>query len=218
MIKNIIFDIGGVLVDFAPDRVLRKMGASEEEVQVILDHSVRTDLWKEIDRGAIPYQQVFDQMLKNIPEAYKPNAKRLFDGEILKAVTPFEYSAPWLKSLKEQGYKVFLLTNYPEWQFDFHWKNVFTFTPYVDGKVVSGKVKLIKPDAEIYQALLNKYNLKAEECLFMDDVQKNVQAAQKVGLNAFQFTSYDDARNLIRKVDRDELLEKLVRNYIGLDE
>jgi putative hydrolase of the HAD superfamily len=133
-------------------------------------------------------------MTDTLPPAYRKDAMEFFTNRIPEAVTSFDYSADWLKSLKERGYNIYLLTNYPEWLFEIHWKKGFTFVPYVDGKVVSGNVKLIKPDHAIYETLIKKYSLNPAESVFIDDVKENVQAAKDVGLNSFQFTKIDEVK------------------------
>ncbi|WP_027729086.1 HAD family phosphatase [Treponema sp. C6A8] len=195
MIKNIIFDIGGVLVAFEPVRVLREMGLPEEEVKVIFEHTAGGPYWKELDRGVMQKEEVFNKMLSTIPSEYQADAKRFFSQEVLKTVSSFPYSADWLKNLKERGYKLYLLTNYPDWMFDYHWKNAFTFTAYVDGKIVSAQEKIIKPDHTIYQALIKKYNLIPSESVFIDDLAVNVQGARETGLNAIQFTNIEETKS-----------------------
>ena len=192
MIKNIIFDIGGVLVDFNPIKTLRDMGLDENEVQEIAKHTALSSLWKELDRGIINREIVMNNMKNTLPEKFQDDADRFFHQEIMKTVTSFDYSANWLKSLKERGYKLFLLTNYPDWMFDYHFEYTFTFAPYVDGKVVSGKVKQIKPDAEIYQIILQKYHLVPEECVFIDDRPENIHAAEKQNIKGIIFTNYEE--------------------------
>lgn len=191
MIKNIIFDIGGVLVDFNPLKILREMGLEETEVQSIAKSTVLGPHWKELDRGVMQKNDVYELMLKDTEDKYKADAKCFLENEVLKTVTSFDYSADWCKSLKAKGFKIYLLTNYPEWMFDYHWENVFTFSKYIDGEVVSGKVKLIKPDSKIYTTLLQKYNLNAGECVFIDDRQENVEAAEKSGIKGIHFESYE---------------------------
>lgn len=200
MIKNIIFDIGGVLVSFEPDRVFRKMGLPEEEVQILYQHTAKSPYWKELDRGLLPKEEVFQTMVNTMPQAYRKDAMEFFTKRIPEAVTSFDYSADWLKGLKERGYNIYLLTNYPEWLFETHWKKGFTFVPYVDGKVVSGKVKLIKPDHAIYETIIKKYSLNPAESVFIDDVKENVQAAKETGLNAIQFTNINDVKNQLEKL------------------
>ena len=200
MIKNIIFDIGGVLVSFEPDRVFREMGLPEEEVQILYQHTAKSPYWKELDRGVLPKEEVFQTMVNTMPQAYRTDAMEFFTKRIPEAVTSFDYSADWLKGLKERGYNIYLLTNYPEWLFETHWKKGFTFVPYVDGKVVSGKVKLIKPDHAIYETIIKKYSLNPAESVFIDDVKENVQAAKETGLNAIQFTNINDVKNQLEKL------------------
>ena len=200
MIKNIIFDIGGVLVSFEPDRVFREMGLPEEEVQILYQHTAKSPYWKELDRGVLPKEEVFQTMVNTMPQAYRKDAMEFFTKRIPEAVTSFDYSADWLKGLKERGYNIYLLTNYPEWLFETHWKKGFTFVSYVDGKVVSGKVKLIKPDHAIYETIIKKYSLNPAESVFIDDVKENVQAAKETGLNAIQFTNINDVKNQLEKL------------------
>lgn len=194
MIKNIIFDIGGVLVDFNPGRVLREMGLPEEEVQEIEKNTARSSTWKELDRGVMPKEEVFEKLILQVPEQYRADARKFLYEETLKTVTSYEYSAEWVKSLKDRGYKIYLLTNYPEWLFEAHFKEVFTFAKYVDGQVVSGTVKLIKPDPAIYKTILEKYSLVPEECVFIDDLPQNAQGARDAGINAIQFTNIDEVK------------------------
>ena len=203
MIKNIIFDIGGVLVSFEPDRVFREMGLPEKEVQILYQHTAKSPYWKELDRGILPKEEVFQTMADSMPPACRQHALEFLHKHIPAAVKSFDYSADWLKGLKERGYNLYLLTNYPEWLFETHWEKGFTFTPYVDGKVVSGNVKLIKPDHAIYEALIKKYDLNPAESVFIDDVKENVQAAKECGLNSFQFTNIDEV-----KAKLEELLNK----------
>lgn len=200
MIKNVIFDIGGVLVSFEPDRVFREMGLPEEEVQILYQHTAKSPYWKELDRGILPKEEVFQTMVNTMPQAYRKDAMEFFTKRIPEAVTSFDYSADWLKGLKERGYNIYLLTNYPEWLFETHWKKGFTFVPYVDGKVVSGNVKLIKPDHAIYETIIKKYSLNPAESVFIDDVKENVQAAKETGLNAIQFTNINDVKETLEKL------------------
>ena len=116
------------------------------------------------------------------------------NGGVFDGIHSFSYSANWLKSLKERGLSVFLLTNYSDWMFDYHFKNEFTFTKYVDGMIVSGREKLLKPENAIYECLLKRYGLKAEECVFLDDHAENVEGAKKCGLNGIVFTDFETAR------------------------
>ncbi len=194
MIKNIIFDLGGVLVDWNPVDKLRRMGLPEEEVQEIAKNTTFSPEWNEVDRSAIAKEQLFAKMLSNVPEKYREDAAIFLNEGVFDAIHSFSYSADWLKSLKERGFSLYLLTNYSDWMFDYHYKNEFSFTDYVDGMVVSGREKLLKPESAIYECLLKRYGLKAEECVFLDDHAENVEGAKKCGLNGIVFTDFEKVK------------------------
>lgn len=191
MIKNIIFDIGGVLVDFLPEQTLAQMGLSEKEVNTIAKKTAFGPHWKELDRGVIPKEEIFELMINEIPKKYQNHARDFLYKETLKTVTSRSYAREWLHDLKGKGLNIYLLTNYPEWMFDNHWVTTFTFTDYVDGKIVSAKIKKIKPDSGIYEELLSTYNLNAEESVFIDDRKENIEAAEALGINGIHFTEYE---------------------------
>ncbi len=201
MIKNIVFDIGGVLVDFAPDKSMRKLGMPEHLIKPLMDATIFSGLWPELDRGFIPEDVIVNCMKEDHPEL-APMIQKFFDEGKSDLVTSFPYSAGWLSDLKDRGYGVYLLTNYPKSFFDIHWGSKFTFTPYVDGKIVSAEVKKNKPDPAIYQCLLDTYGLKAGECVFIDDRKDNVLAAQYMGMGGIRMTNYEDTKNALEELLR----------------
>ncbi|MCR5698506.1 MAG: HAD family phosphatase [Treponemataceae bacterium] len=196
MIKNIIFDIGGVIANFDPIRVLRDMGLTENQVQVIAKNTLLGPWWVELDRGVMSKEEVFAKMLSDLSGEMKeavPIADKFLNVEIVKTVTSFDYSKKWLSDLKKRGYTIYLLTNYPGWLFDYHWEHTFSFTESVTGAFVSGKEKIIKPDDAIYQGILNRFGLNPSECVFLDDRSENVEGAKRNGINAIHFTSFEEA-------------------------
>ena len=198
MIKNIIFDLGGVLVDWNPVDKLRRMGLPEDEVNIIAQNTAFSPEWNEVDKGAIEKEKLFEVMLARIPQEYRKDAASFLNEGVFDAIHSFSYSAEWLKSLKQRGLSVFLLTNYSDWMFSYHFENEFSFKDSVDGMIVSGRVKLLKPDRAIYEALMNKYGLKPEECVFFDDRQENVEGAQKCGIKAIVFKNFEQAQTELK--------------------
>ena len=192
MIKNIVFDIGGVLVDFAPDRLLMDEGMPKERVDRVMKATILSSWWPELDRGFIPESEIIEGMKAKYPEAAE-DVDFLFSRDLRNLVKSREYAHDWLKGLRDRGYRVFLLTNYPADIFKLHWDTRFSFTDQIDGLVVSAEVKKIKPDPDIYRILLDKYSLDAAECVFIDDRAENAAAARHVGMNAIHFTSYENA-------------------------
>ena len=197
MIKNIIFDLGGVLVDFHPDKTMRDMGLTNEQIHELQEKAF-SPLWSQLDEGILSKEEIFAAMIQKAPDSLKKAAEEFLTKRILDTVSSLPYSAEWLRSLKEKGYGIYLLTNYPDFMFSYHWEHIFTFTQYVDGKIVSGVEKLIKPDHRIYRCLMDRYGLVPSECVFTDDLLKNIEAAKETGLNAVQFTNYEDVKNTLK--------------------
>ena len=192
MIKNIIFDIGMVLADFRYEAYMRDdLGFDEKTIRVFKERIVENPLWNEIDRSAIPLDDVVSEMKSRVPE-YHDEAENFF-SHVTGLIASYDYSRPWLEELKAKGYRVYLLSNYSKDYFELHRKSKFTFVDLADGMVISGFEKINKPEPEIYKILLNRYSLIPEECIFMDDREANVEAAKKLRINAFVFKNYEDA-------------------------
>ena len=156
MIKNIIFDIGNVLVTFDWEDLAREIGFTDDDIQILVERVIG-DRWDEFDRGVMPE----DEALKYIQEVL-PGLEDKFATlwyRIDEAIAVYPYVDGWMKNLKEEGYNIYLLSNFPKSLFEKESKEKLTFLKFVDGKVISSFVKLIKPDREIYEYLLNQYNL-----------------------------------------------------------
>ncbi len=197
MIKNVIFDIGNVLVDFRYHEYMKELGFCQQAIRAIEERIVENELWDKLDLGVEKEEAIIAQMKNAVPE-YKKEAQLFFDN-LTDIVETYSYTIPWISSLKKEGYKIYLLTNYPETMFKEHDARKFGFTHLVDGVVVSSIVKMSKPDPNIYIYMLKKYNLKAEESIFIDDRIKNVEAAEKLGIHTILFSDYKEANNRIKE-------------------
>ncbi len=195
MIKNIVFDIGNVLVYFAWKEAMVKLGFSEEAIDTLDKNFINNELWDLMDRGRHTEEEIIDLTCKQNPQYEKEI--RLFWENNLLSIEPYEYSKPWIISLKEKGLKVYLLTNYPDSFFKKSVEHRFPFYPYVDGEVVSSREKFRKPEKEIYEILFNRYNIKPEESVFFDDRPVNIEAAKKLGMHAFVFDGYEKAQSIL---------------------
>ncbi len=193
MIRNIVFDIGMVLADFRwKEYMLRDLGFAPEVMETFAKRLVLDPVWDEFDLGVRPTEEIITEMKERLPEY--PKERELFFLHIEDIAASYPYSEPWIRELKERGYAVYLLSNYPRDVFRIHEKKHFGFAALVDGKVVSGFERLSKPDPAIYRVLLDRYALKAEECVFLDDRQVNIDTALSLGMQGIVFTSYEDAR------------------------
>lgn len=189
-IKNIIFDIGNVLTDFRWKEFLFDKGFDEAMVERIAKATVYSPIWCEYDRGVWTDEQIMDGFVKNDPEI-GDKLHRAFD-DFKELVTIREYAIPWLKELKAKGYKLFYLSNFSH-KAETECADSLAFMPCMDGGILSYRDKLIKPDAAIYELLLSRYGLKAEESVFLDDTAVNAEAARQVGIHAICFKGKEQA-------------------------
>lgn len=190
MIKNIIFDIGNVLVAFDYKGFFRSFGYEEEMVERLSKATAEHPVWREIDRGVLPYEEIVDEFVKNDPELETVIRKIFVDLKGL--LRRFDYAIPWIKELKEKGYHVYYLSNFSD-KAGIDCAETLDFFPYMDGGILSYLEKIIKPDPAIYQLLLKRYDLKPEECVFLDDTEKNILAANKEGIHGIVFKNKEQA-------------------------
>lgn len=186
MIKAVVFDLGGVLSDSSPRYLYRKLLKSEAEIDEFLS-TVCTPAWNHQQDLGRSWQEGTDELIEKFPDkkdlilAYWHRWEDTING-------PFHQSVDILMDLKRRGIPLYLLSNYSPENFP-KALELFPFLRLFDGRIVSGFVKLAKPDPAIYHLLLNTYHLNPRETLFIDDKRENVQAAWDVGMNAVQFLS-----------------------------
>lgn len=203
MIKNIVFDIGNVLAKFNWREFFASFDLDEDIYERVAKATVLDDDWNEFDRGVLSSEEVIELLAENDPEIGDIIRKVL--SNINGMIKQFDYSVDWIKELQGEGYKVYCLSNM-SFKACEDCGEAMNFLPILDGYVLSCDVKQIKPDREIYETLLNKYDLKPEETVFFDDLEKNIQAAKEVGIHGIVFTAKEEAV---------EKLEVLVRENEG---
>ena len=180
-IKNVIFDIGNVLIDFCWEDHMVALGFSGDCIETLRASMVENPLWDELDMGVRSHTDVIADMKAAAPQ-YAAQIDSFF-AQPMGMIRMRPRSVPWLSGLKERGYGVYLLSNYPRWLFELH-SPQYDFMPYVDGRVVSSYIKVMKPDPVIYHTLLEKYGLSADECAFVDDRPVNTAAAEALGIRS----------------------------------
>lgn len=203
MIKNIVFDIGNVLIDFHWRETMKELGIPESVIPILGTNMVENKLWGEMDKNIIPEEELVKRFKELSPDYVE--YIDLFLNNMENVVTDFPRSEEWVKGLKEQGYKIYLLSNYPKRMFEMHMKN-YSFMPYVDGMVVSYECNLVKPDDRIYNKLCEKYNIKPEESVFLDDRLENVEAARNLGFNVVHVINQDQAIDELKNIIIDVLI------------
>lgn len=200
MIRNMVFDIGNVLMDFRWKEYMRSLfGEDETLIQTINQGIWHNGCWAAMDKGEMDGAATLRSAVAFAPQ-YEKEIKLTLDS-VAHAFNKFEYSIPWIQELKRMGLNVYYLSNYSAFSVAAN-PDVLDFIPYMDGGVFSFEVKAVKPEPEIYRCLCEKFGLKPEECLFTDDVPANVKGAQACGFQGIVFEGYEKTYPLIMKALR----------------
>ena len=200
MIRNMVFDIGNVLMDFRWKEYMRSLfGEDETLIQTINQGIWHNGCWAAMDKGEMDGAATLRSAVAFAPQ-YEKEIKLTLDS-VAHAFHKFEYSIPWIQELKRMGLNVYYLSNYSAFSVAAN-PDVLNFIPCMDGGVFSFEVKAVKPEPEIYRCLCEKFGLKPEECLFTDDVPANVKGAQACGFQGIVFEGYEKTYPLIMKALR----------------
>ena len=190
-IKNIVFDFGGVLIDWNPRYLYRSYFAGDEERMEWFLQNVCTYPWNIQMDGGKPFAEGVAELTALHPEwaeaigVYHTRWAEMIGGEV-------EGTASLIKRLKAVGYRVFGLTNWSMETYPLIRDNYEVFFLF-EGVVVSGEEHLLKPDEKIYRCLLERYSLEAAESVFLDDNADNVAGAEAVGMEALRFVDAQQA-------------------------
>lgn len=196
MIKTVVFDLGGVLVEFNPEKGMRELGFSEEAIQVF-KKNIFSGLWESCDRTPLEDQEI-RQLFKDHVPGYEKEVDLLWDRlPVVTGVMP--YAKEWLLSLKEAGLKLYVLSNYGKRSFEIN-SQIYDFLDMFDGQVISYQLEIVKPEAGIYDHLADKYGFDPEEAIFIDDRQINVDGAIARGYQGLLFTNYDNTRDALERL------------------
>lgn len=183
-IKNIILDMGNVLLDYNPRIILDKVFSSEEDKELIYRELFLGEEWKKGDLGEIKNGQRYNSVSKRVPQRLHSGLKECVEHWDI-CMLPVNGAKEFCMRAKEKGYKIYILSNACSKFYEYFPKQ-FDMS-FFDGIIVSSDVHIVKPDIRIYKYLLDKYSLKAEECLFIDDRQDNVEGARLSGMYAILF-------------------------------
>lgn len=186
MIRNIVFDLGNVLLDFDPESHLEKLDYRGDLKVKLKTEIFETEEWLQLDRGTISQAEAVKKWQQRNPDLKTEIADVMAEWE--KILTLKKETAEILKSLAAEDYNLYILSNFHQKAFEYV-SSEYDFFNYFDGRIISADVGMIKPEAEIYENLLNKFNLKAGETLFIDDSKENIKAALKKGIRVIHFTN-----------------------------
>lgn len=194
MIKNIVFDMGNVLLEYNPKKYMKTVTKNEAASAAVLRELFYGPEWTLLDAGTITEEEAVRRVSLRIPR-YADCVKKAMD-QWHSNLTPIAGMPELIKQLKEDDYKIFLLSNTSLRFYSYY--NKLDMLRCFDGFVISAKERLLKPDPAIYKRLYSRFGLKSQECLFIDDLPQNIEGAKKVGFHAHLFCGAGDLQDYLK--------------------
>ncbi len=183
---TIVFDFGGVLIDWSPYYLYRKVLKDDNEIKAFLEEIDFKHWNPKFDRG-YSFEKGVEEKCAEFP--HREDLIRRFNSHWLDAMGELMTdTVKIVRGLKDAGYLVYGLSNWSVEKYNLV-KDRFEFLSWLDGYLLSGQVGQVKPEPEIFHTFLKRFNLEAANCLFIDDVAENIHTAQKVGFQTVQFQS-----------------------------
>jgi 2-haloacid dehalogenase len=201
-IKNVIFDLGGVLIDWNPEYVYLEVFKGDREKMKWFFDKICTMDWNENQDAGYPLQQATEERVKLFPEyeewirIYYGRWEEMLGKQIDGTVTILK------QLIDNPNYKVVALTNWSAETFPIALER-FDFLHWFEGIVVSGTEKMRKPFNEIYELTLNRFNIEASQSLFIDDNARNIEAAKKMGINTIRFNNPTQLKSELKSLNID---------------
>ena len=191
-IKNVVFDIGNVIVRWDPQLIVeRTFGADRTNADLVQSIFPGKDVWLPLNKGEISAEHAMQRYQDQL--GFSESETDNLWHNVLGTMDLISGTIALMDELKENGYRLFALSDNVH-EIVVYLKSEYDFWSHFEGVVISAEVALLKPDPQIYTHLLDQFNLKAEETVFMDDMPKNVDGAQSVGMAAIQFSTVAEAK------------------------
>lgn len=185
MIKNIVFDMGNVLVNYDDRIVCRRFIKDEKELELVRRAVFVSPEWIMLDMGVISDEEALKSMQSRLTDDHAREMAALCMNHWHEyCMDGIEEMGNVIKELKDQGYGIYLCSN-ASMRLLQCYKQVIPGIEYFDGVLFSAEVKCIKPQKEIYLHLFENFKLKPEECFFIDDLQRNIDGAEACGMEGY---------------------------------
>ncbi|MEW4212246.1 HAD family phosphatase [Priestia megaterium] len=198
MIKNIIFDIGNVLLNWKPEEYLKQKGIEPHKILEVHNEIFKSEEWAMLDRGTITEEEA-KKLIASRSNSNRHLVELAFDNWY-EMFTPIEESISILKNAKNAGYKVYYLSVFHLLAFE-HVTKKYSFFELFNGGIASYEAKQVKPEEGIYKLLIEKYGIEPEESIFIDDAEANVEAAKGLNFNAIHLKKPKDLKKKLEMYD-----------------
>ena len=194
---DIILDMGNVLLEWNKDKILQGVSDTKEEY-LILDKAIfQSGLWERLDLGTMTREELVLKVVSMIGRTYQKKVEEVI-WNWRSYIDIYTEVFPVLSELKKKGHRIFVLSNTSKVFYDLLEEQLSPLKELLDGFVLSCDIKAIKPDLVMFKEILDKYQLDPTNCVFLDDIEDNTNAAQKLGIKAHQVKKRNDVVDLLK--------------------
>lgn len=194
---NIIFDLENVLIEWNKEKILSKICKNDLEYNLFNQFVFQSNLWIDLDNGKISLEFLENQLIDEMGHQYQDQIHELV-WNWFNYVDLYDEVYELIKQLKKKNFQIYVLSNTSS-IFHILLDSVLSkVSSVLDGYVISCEVKMMKPQKEIYLSLVNKYQLDIKDCIFLDDLEENVEAARTLGIKAFQIKERKEISNILK--------------------
>lgn len=199
MIDTIIFDMGNVLIEWHPQKYLAAFEKDEQRQQLLYDALFTSGIWSKQDDGTLSTEQACKQSQQLLdPSLHEACYQMYFHWQVHSLA--FKQMQSYAKHLQQLGYQLFILSNTSDVYYRIEQLGLLPISECLTGKILSFEEGLVKPDKAIYQLICQKYQLTPENCLFLDDIEENIQAAQSINMHGLLVKNEIQACQELKKV------------------
>ncbi len=189
---NIVFDLGGVVFNWQPDAIIRRVFQDPETQDLVRAEIFEHADWVELDRGTIALDQAIVRGASRTGLPHEDIEKLL--NEVPRSLTPIQETIELIRSISGSNNRFFVLSNMHIASFSYLEKKHKIWDMF-DGIVISSRIQKVKPEIEIYEHLLTEYQLEASETIFIDDTSENLTAASSIGIQTIKFVDPPQCRH-----------------------
>lgn len=180
MIKNLVFDLGNVLIEWNSEKILTSFEPEKKRRQLLRQVIFESGVWHQTDKGELSLKEACDEVLAQLDDSYHPAVQNIFYNwyEVVEVYSGLQEQ---IRLWAEQGYRIYILSTTCEIFYRIEKAGLLPIFPLLSGYILSSEVGVVKPEPEIYQKLLKKYRIEPTESVFIDDIQANLDTAAELG-------------------------------------
>ncbi|UJD00672.1 HAD-IA family hydrolase [Streptococcus oralis] len=194
---DIILDMGNVLLEWNKDKILQGVSDTKKDY-LMLDKTIfQSGLWERLDLGTMTRQELVLKVVSMIGSTYQKKVEEVI-WNWPSYIDIYREVFPVLSELKKKGHRIFVLSNTSKVFYGLLEEQLSPLKELLDGFVLSCDIKAIKPDLAMFKEILDKYQLNPTNCVFLDDIEDNTIAAEKLGIKAYQVKKRSDVVDILK--------------------